>query len=292
MSVPPTTSNLDAASDPVCGTLVTIHSEFRAEYYGKDCYFCSEACVDLFVADPDAYESEGTVYMAGGGANFDNLGVRRITPPSGKTSEAAGAAPARPAAPVQPAIPPRAPAPPVADGTNPPESDLTIAMLPSRIAAAKAVKAAEGHRASSDSAVPPHPLADRVKARAESVGTGPVAWLQSFFVRHREAQAIRSASRAMLQTFLKVSAGRGPLERRDCYREMVMARLGNDTAGAERLLGQAGTSFANWPRPRALTLRDVVHFVAVLEYLADHPNCTGLQIDAGKLVADLVPADL
>jgi Cu+-exporting ATPase len=44
------------ATDPVCGMRVDTEDAIAsAEYDGETYYFCSEACHEAFVADPDAF---------------------------------------------------------------------------------------------------------------------------------------------------------------------------------------------------------------------------------------------
>ena len=44
--------------DPMCGMRIDPEdAAATAEYEGTTYYFCSEACHDLFVADPAAYRS-------------------------------------------------------------------------------------------------------------------------------------------------------------------------------------------------------------------------------------------
>lgn len=311
MSTPPQISSLDAASDPVCGGLVTVHSEFRADYYGKDLYFCSEKCLELFLADPDAYESEGTVYMSGG-LTFGPAGARRVTPASNPQAAAQTTLPPK----QKPAASPPAPGGGHASGAaspaqatsmarpasatredvhsvsedDEPSVDLTIARLPPRRAAARKVREAE--QASGSRTVHLNPADARIRARAELEGGGLLAWFRRLKIRRQERKAVTQSIQAMLGSFRKVSLGRSALDRHVCYRDMLIDHFGNDEAGAERLLSQASDSFASWPRARALTLRDVVQFASILEYLADHPSCTALTVDVGELVADLVRADL
>jgi YHS domain-containing protein len=44
------------ATDPVCGMRIdTDDPAATAEHEGKTYYFCSQACYDAFVADPNSY---------------------------------------------------------------------------------------------------------------------------------------------------------------------------------------------------------------------------------------------
>ena len=135
-------------------------------------------------------------------------------------------------------------------------------------------------------------MIEYLRARDFARRRGPFGWFLGFATRRKEARAITRSSKQMLAIFQRVSAGRSKLERHECYRQTVIEHLGHTESGAERLLAQARASFATWPRPRALTLRDTIHFVSVLEYRADHPESTGLEVDAGKIVESLVPPEL
>ncbi len=46
-------------TDPVCGMHVSEDSEFSTEYAGKRHYFCSESCLNKFLAEPGQFVSEG-----------------------------------------------------------------------------------------------------------------------------------------------------------------------------------------------------------------------------------------
>lgn len=47
-------------TDPVCGMRIDdAEAAATAEYEGRTFYFCSEACRDAFVADPNAYAGVG-----------------------------------------------------------------------------------------------------------------------------------------------------------------------------------------------------------------------------------------
>ena len=45
-----------SVKDPACGMEVDTESAaFKEQHQGKDYYFCSQACTDHFVAEPDKY---------------------------------------------------------------------------------------------------------------------------------------------------------------------------------------------------------------------------------------------
>jgi hypothetical protein len=123
--------------------------------------------------------------------------------------------------------------------------------------------------------------------RAMAFGRELVASLSSW----REAQYAAQVSRDMLKLYQIVSASHPGLPRRAIYKKVVMARTGSDLNEAEAVLSWAEQSFASWPTERALTFSDVVHYMAVSEYLAvDDRMAT--RINMGRLVAGRIPEDL
>jgi hypothetical protein len=113
----------------------------------------------------------------------------------------------------------------------------------------------------------------------------------SLLVSWREAQYAAQVSRDMLKLYQIVSASHPGLPRRAIYKRVVMVRTGSDLNEAEAVLSWAEQSFASWPTERALTFSDVVHYMAVSEYLVvDDRMAT--RINMGRLVAGRIPKDL
>jgi len=106
-----------------------------------------------------------------------------------------------------------------------------------------------------------------------------------------ESRYAAQTSRELLKLYWIVAASHPALGRRDTYRKVVMARTGADHEQAETLLRQAEQSFATWPTDRPLTFSDVVHYLAVSEYLAIGDKM-GTRTDMGRLVAGRIPANL
>jgi hypothetical protein len=65
-----------------------------------------------------------------------------------------------------------------------------------------------------------------------------------------------------------------------------------DPDSADALLDQAEESYASWPTPRTLTFCDVVHFIAVSEFLASHGETPWIQADMRREVQSLIPRNL
>jgi hypothetical protein len=127
------------------------------------------------------------------------------------------------------------------------------------------------------------------------------SWLQRMTALRNEVAASlvsRSESRhvaqiadELLKLYWIVAASDPGLRRRDIYRKVVMARTGADEDEAGVLLRRAEQSFASWPKERDLTFADVVHYVAVSEYLGSDDRFS-TRIDMGRLVAGRIPPEL
>jgi hypothetical protein len=107
----------------------------------------------------------------------------------------------------------------------------------------------------------------------------------------REKRHAAQVSRELLDLYNHVRASQPGLRRREIYLKVVMARTGANLEGAESVLMRAEQSFARWPTDRDLTFSDVVHYLAVSEYLAVG-NRLATHIDMGRLIAGRIPVDL
>jgi hypothetical protein len=120
------------------------------------------------------------------------------------------------------------------------------------------------------------------------------AWhneLVASFLAPREARYAGQTARELLKAYWIVSASHPQLARRDIYRKVVMLRTGADEEEADAILKRAEQSFATWPTERALTFSDVVHYLAVSEYLALGERL-GTRINMGRLIAGRIAPDL
>ena len=139
-------------------------------------------------------------------------------------------------------------------------------------------------------------IEDRAPAPSErmSLPQRATAWrneLIASFLSPRESRYVAEITRELLKLHWIVSASHPDLPRRDIYRRVVMARTGAGWDEANMLLRRAEQSFASWPRERELTFADVVHYLAVSEYLSSDDRIA-TRIDMGRLIAGRVPADL
>jgi YHS domain-containing protein len=108
----------------------------------------------------------------------------------------------------------------------------------------------------------------------------------------RERRFARRVSRELLKLHRSISASHPELRGRDLYRTIVMARTRGDAESAEALIDQAEESFANWPVHRALRFGDVVHFIAVSEFLGVHGNSPWVHSNVGHEVSSEIPDNL
>jgi hypothetical protein len=108
----------------------------------------------------------------------------------------------------------------------------------------------------------------------------------------RERRFARRIGRELLKLYWFVSASHPDLRGRGLYRTIVISRTRVDPESAEALLEQAEESFAAWPTRRALKFRDVVHFIAVSEFLATHSDSSWIRTNMGREVASQIPARL
>jgi hypothetical protein len=131
-------------------------------------------------------------------------------------------------------------------------------------------------------------------AQRLSLGQRATAWrneLAASLVSPRESRHVAATVRELLKLHWIVSASHPGLPRRTIYQKVVMARTGGDEDDAREILRKAEQSFATWPKERELTFADVVHYMAVSEYLtADDRIAT--RINMGRLIAGRVPSDL
>jgi hypothetical protein len=78
----------------------------------------------------------------------------------------------------------------------------------------------------------------------------------------------------------------------DIYKALVMRRIGCNAVEAMNTLHHAYESYAHWPADRSLTLCDVIHYLAVNEFLAAHTGEKGTRTAMGQIVASQIPHTL
>jgi transposase len=113
------------------------------------------------------------------------------------------------------------------------------------------------------------------------------------FVGWRERHLAARASRELMKLHRTVSAGHPGVTKLELYRHIVMARLNLSPTAADAVLDRATESFASWPVERALTYRDLVHYLVITAYLAsDDLVDEWARENLGRVVASFVPDNL
>jgi transposase len=129
--------------------------------------------------------------------------------------------------------------------------------------------------------------------RIEQPSTWTRRLLGPLFVGWQEKHHAAKTSRELLKLYQTIAAARPGLKREELYRQIVMRRLGVTLAAADAVLDRATESFASWPVERPLTFGDVVHYLAVSEYLGSKDDVAAwTREDLGRVVASLIPEDL
>ena len=254
-------------TDPVCAAQVDPATLHRHVYGGAVFCFCSGRCRALFIADPARYIV--LVHTIGKNGRPTRGPPTPPVDPDRSTSEALQLVEASPHA-VGPMIDLTEPGPPLA--TRPTLQLMTIPVWPVQIGDIPA----DGKPGTVASPLPGSGWRD--------VLAGLFPW--------RERRFARQVSRELLKLYGIVAASHPKLRGRDLYRKIVIARTRSDEASAEALLDQAEESFAAWPTRRDLKFVDVVHFVAVSEFLASHGNSPWIYANMGREVESQIPGNL
>jgi YHS domain-containing protein len=254
----------DSLIDPVCHAPVPLDSLYRRAHRGALFCFCSARCLDLFSSDPDSWISMATAPLPEQGSTSDSASGDAVA----SVALRAGAD--------------EFPAP----GTFPTlDSDQGLAILPPTIRiddlSAPALIAA----------LAPAPGAGSSTAPFSKVRAGWRNWISSL-IPGQERRFARRISRELTRQYWNITASYPELRGRDLYRQIVAARRLIDLEAADSLIKKAESSFASWPVQRELRFRDVVHFIAVSEYLAAHSESSWIHANVGREVALNVPRDL
>ena len=116
--------------------------------------------------------------------------------------------------------------------------------------------------------------------------------LFTFFTAWRERAFAAECCRQLLDLHAAVVASQPQLNGKDLYRTIISAHVGGDAALAQTLLRRAQDSYAAWPVDRALTFRDVVHYLAVSGYWALHRGRRWICSDIRGVVNAAIPREL
>lgn len=280
-------------TDPVCGRSVELTSPHRAVHGGALFAFCSVGCHASFMELPSRY----AVIMP-------SPPVRLLEP----STPAVPSAPPRPRPPsAGRASAPMPLSPLSAAAQQPPEAGHAGAPMSSSPAATRLVGAEPAGERQAPVApagrVPPAaspvdataasplvsptwaPLPEGMDLQGER---GPFTWL----LARRERRYARDCAREMLKLHREFNTRYPELKGHSLYRRVVARRLDGNDLVAEAVLHHATQSFAIWPVERELNFRDVVHYLAVSQYVAMHPGARWVHADIKRVVDELIPAQL
>lgn len=116
--------------------------------------------------------------------------------------------------------------------------------------------------------------------------------IESWLLARREGRQAARTSRELLFLYRKISANHPELDDRERYKLVVMARNNCDATTANVVLECAEESFSAWPVMRELTLCDVIHYLAVSEFIAQHDGEPWVRSDIRHMVISRIPHDL
>ncbi len=117
---------------------------------------------------------------------------------------------------------------------------------------------------------------------------GGLSWLLAWEERRNAAACCKD----LMQVREALLQQQPELSGRALYGAVVAQHLGGDAAAAERVLQHAEESYAIWPVTRALSLRDVAHYLAVAELNAAHEGVPWVHAGTRRLVNATIPGDL
>ena len=114
----------------------------------------------------------------------------------------------------------------------------------------------------------------------------------TFMAAWSERRFAAECCRELLKLHQVVSASHSDLAGVALYRLVVAAHVGSDLTVAESLLQRAQESYALWPVQRALTFRDVAHYLAVSGYWALHRGRRWICSDIRRVIDSSIPKHL
>lgn len=284
-------------TDPVCGRSVEADSPFRCIHGGALFAFCSPACRAQFVALPSRYAVIANAAnvpppVAAAPAGADAA----VAPAVARTTAAASATPAvvatrraeAPAVPAAPAVatPSRDTAPAAARGPAEPQPPAAAsAQLPTPPAPPADARAPAARRPDE---APPTITWDAVDLASLAGAAGPFSWLLAW----RERRFASECAHTLMKIHQDLSTRYPELQGEVLYRRVVATHLGGDHSAVAAVLRFAHQSFAIWPTERALNFRDVVHYLAVSQFMAEHGQARWVYADMKRIVNAIVPANL
>lgn len=108
----------------------------------------------------------------------------------------------------------------------------------------------------------------------------------------RERRFAADCCHELLALYQCVAAGHPHLSGALLYVQVVAAHLGGDATVAARVIAAAEESYAIWPVARALTFRDVVHYLAVTGYGRAQGKDVAASTDLRPVIDAVIPREL
>lgn len=255
-------------TDPVCGRSVEATSPHRAIHGGALFAFCSPACRSQFVELPSRY-----AVIAGA------LAPRPVDPPAVAVTPSTSPPSAPPASPRRP-IAAAALTPPAASSPPSRPAPLTAPAADSR--PARAVASGKAGRPAGTTQWEP------IDPQTLGGAHGPFTWLLAW----RERRFATQCAHRLLKLHQGMAMRYPELKGEVLYRRVVAAHLHDDAVAVDAVLQYARQSFAIWPTERALCFRDVVHYLAVSQFIATHHGARWVYADMKRIVHALIPQHL
>jgi hypothetical protein len=108
-----------------------------------------------------------------------------------------------------------------------------------------------------------------------------------------ERRFAKALARKELALYRAIRAEDPNLPRMDVYRRILLRRPGYDEERVGALLRQAEDGVSWWPHDKDLSLRDVVHYLAVNEYLErEKTERKGTHVVFRDIIDKQIPAEL
>jgi hypothetical protein len=116
--------------------------------------------------------------------------------------------------------------------------------------------------------------------------------IASWLLTWNEGRYTTQTSRELLAIYRSIFSAHPKLANRELYKRVVIAHKGCDETVAKRILESAEESFAAWPVRRELTFCDVVHYLAMTEFLTLHDGEHWIYSDLRYKVSSRIPHEL
>ena len=152
--------------------------------------------------------------------------------------------------------------------------------------------------ATSQSALEGHSTFERIEVAARLATQAPMRGnttrgiltaVAAVLLAWRERRFASGVCRDMLRRHAETASRHPGLLGPALYHRIVADRHGGSDLLADTILERAGQSFAEWPISRPLSFRDVVHYVAVLEFVAANRSAHWIHADLKRLVNETIP---